>query len=70
MELIFEVIELEKLILQCGFDAEKGATPPVTVAIKRWGTAFGAAAYIYLKCPLLAFAVIERYGFGLEERKI
>ena len=70
MKLMLEVIELEKLVLQCEFDTEKGATPPVTAAATRWGTAFGAAAYIYLKCPLLAFAVIKRYGFGLEERKI
>ena len=70
MKPILEVIELEKLIRQCELDTEKGATPPVTATATRWGTAFGAAAYIYLRSPLLAFAVIKRYGFGMEGRNV
>ena len=47
LKLVLEVIELEDLIKQCEFDVRKGATPPVTAAVTRWGTAFGALAYLY-----------------------
>ena len=70
LKLVLEVIELEDLIKQCEFDVKKGATPPVTAAVTRWGTAFGALAYLYFYFALLAFAIIKVCGHAIEAVKI
>ena len=70
LDLIREIMELDTLIKQCGFDIRRRAQPPVTAGMARWGTALGAAEYLDDKGPLLAHAVIKRYGHGLEETKI
>ena len=70
LKLVLEVMELEDLIKQCEFDINGGATPPVTAALTRWGTALEAIAYLYRNYPLLAFAIIKRCSHGLEENKI
>ena len=70
MDLLVEVMELQTLIEQCAFDVKKGAQPPVTAGLARWGTALGAAAYADRNAPLLAMAIIKRCSLGLEETKI
>ena len=70
LKLVLEVMELEDLIKQCEFDINGGATPPVTAALTRWGTALEAIAYLYRNYPLLAFAIIKRCSHGLETNKI
>ena len=69
MDLLVEVMELQTLIEQCAFDVKKGAQPPVTAGLARWGTALGAAAYADRNAPLLAMAIIKRCSLGLEETK-
>ena len=69
MDLLVEVMELQTLIEQCAFDVKKGAQPPVTAGLARWGSALGAAAYADRNAPLLAMAIIKRCSLGLEETK-
>jgi hypothetical protein len=53
MELVRQVVEVDELIKQCVFDIRKGARPPDTAGIARWGSAFNAAEYLDLNCVLL-----------------
>lgn len=70
LELVKEVMELSFLMEQCEFEISKGAQPPVTAGMARWGTALGAAAYLDKWRRLLAFALLKRYAHGLEENKV
>ena len=44
LDLISEIMELDTLIKQCGFDIRRRAQPQVTAGMARWGTGLGAAA--------------------------
>jgi len=67
--LLLEVMTLETLIEQCEFDVRKGAQPPETAGIARWGSALGAAGCLDRKAPLLAMGIIKKYALGLPETK-
>ena len=68
--MVKEIMEVDDLIKQCKFDMEKGAKPPVTAGIARWGTALNAADYLVHNFPVLAFAIVKRCSRGLPETKI
>ena len=67
--LLLEVMTLETLIEQVQFDIKKGAQPPETAGIARWGSALGAAGCLDRKAPLLAMGIIKKYAIGLPETK-
>jgi hypothetical protein len=67
--LLLEVMTLETLIEQCAFDIKKGAQPPQTAGIARWGSALAAAGSLDEYSRLLAFGIIKKYSLGTPEAK-